>query len=136
MEIPTKPCRICGYDLPITSFHKKKTGRYGVDTICKKCVSVTRRAQRENGYTGTIRRDARKRILPGTTKHSARRCDTCDYLKECRIRIQTGFWVKCEFPDLNDLTRISNVYSCVIDKDTVELSNMFDTVMKEAPIYG
>lgn len=35
-----KTCRRCHEDKPVSSFHKQKRGKYGVDTICKPCQAA------------------------------------------------------------------------------------------------
>jgi 5-methylcytosine-specific restriction endonuclease McrA len=37
---PTKTCRRCHEDKHVSSFHKHRRGKYGVDTICKPCQAV------------------------------------------------------------------------------------------------
>ena len=46
----TKTCAKCGKTLPATTeyFHKKKTGKYGLNSICKKCRAKYGKQYREN----------------------------------------------------------------------------------------
>ena len=44
-RVMTKTCTKCGAEKPVTDFHKKKCGKYGVDGQCKKCT-----AERDKEY--------------------------------------------------------------------------------------
>lgn len=43
-----KVCRVCKTEQAIELFHKKKFGKYGVDTICKECSKKKTYAYRQN----------------------------------------------------------------------------------------
>jgi 5-methylcytosine-specific restriction endonuclease McrA len=38
--LPTKTCRLCRHEKPITEFYRQEHGKFGVDTLCKPCCKI------------------------------------------------------------------------------------------------
>ena len=92
-EIKTKKCSICKEVKPFVSFHKKIDGKYGLKSLCKKCVKIqskiyydnNKEAQREKGRNTYL--NNKESILK----------DRSEYYKNNRNKIlgqKKDYWIK------------------------------------------
>jgi len=104
--VPTKECRVCGSVLPYTEFYRKKSGKYGVDTICKKCARAYAHKNAMCQYEDADRlRRERKELVGERERKPARNCDNCEARYLCEMRVRKGLWTLCEVPDTADYQR-------------------------------
>ena len=62
MDTKLKHCNNCSMDKPITEFGNRKTGKDGINSICKACIGI-----KDKGYSKKRYRKHRDAIIAATT---------------------------------------------------------------------
>jgi hypothetical protein len=77
----TKLCKVCQEKLPATSeyFHKQKNGKFGLRTVCKKCVANTTDREARRKYHSQYYQKNRTKVI----KHQL------EYIKNNRDKINS-----------------------------------------------
>lgn len=77
----TKVCKVCQEKLPATNeyFHKQKNGKFGLRTVCKKCVATTTDREARRKYHSQYYQKNRTKVI----KHQL------EYIKNNRDKINS-----------------------------------------------
>jgi hypothetical protein len=126
METQTRTCRVCKETKPISEFHKDKTKKYGVTSICKIC-SVNERRKYYLSNTDHIleyqRRYSKTYVPKNTREIDSRLKNLCT---RARLRINKEFNL---FPDdLLELWKKQDGKCAYTGLPMTASSNQFHTV--------
>src|ERR1700676_1749651 len=91
-DVPTKLCGLCEQELPLDHFTAHIHGKYGYDTVCRKCQHGRREQARTVGYCIMCR------VYPAVSGRPA--CRRCIRTRAERKqeRLATGVCVECASP--------------------------------------
>ena len=109
-----KVCRFCRRGLPIDQYSPKKSGLFGVYSICRHCANYQVKLDREWKKKNRVmvseldRLRVELKIIVGKRERKpARDCSVCDDRERCEARVRLGMWAMCEQPDEGDVRRLA-----------------------------
>lgn len=105
-------CHKCKKWKRLSSFYRKRGGKYGRNTICKACKKLEEAASRararfskENPNAPWLKEIVGEALVEAPIGRSGCGCELCKHMLYCEERVRLGLPALCEAPDRADLER-------------------------------